>query len=45
METLSKELKILKSLTTSEYFNKIDELLEAKCESFILKEESVCSRC
>lgn len=30
IEKVTKEVKVLKSLTTSDYFNKVEELLEAK---------------
>jgi hypothetical protein len=45
MEKVSKQLKVLKNLTNSEYINRVEELLEAKDENFTLREESLCSRC
>jgi hypothetical protein len=45
MEKVSKELHILKSLTTNDYFNKIEELMKAKNKYIILKEDSLCTKC
>ena len=36
-QKVTKQLKVLKNLTTSEYFNKVEELLEAKNEHFVLR--------
>lgn len=45
MEKVSKELHILKSLTNNDYFNKIEDLMKAKNKYFILKEDSLCTKC
>lgn len=45
MEKVTKEVQILKSLTTRDYFDKVEQLFEAKNEYFVLNEDSVCSKC
>lgn len=45
MERVGKELALQKHLGQFEYFQRVEELMEARNEHFVVREDSECSRC
>jgi len=45
MEKVKKEQSILRNLTNFEYFQRAEELWNARNEHFIIKEDTECARC
>ena len=45
MEKVGNELKVLKGLTQMEYFKTAEQLVNYKNQNFMIKEETVCSKC
>lgn len=45
MEKVSKELNIIRNLTQFEYYQRAEDLYNARNEYFIIKEDTECSKC